>query len=393
MPTPRKGEEQKAYISRCMGSSEMNSEFPDSSQRAAVCHTYWRNWKKHGSIKGASSHSMNFSELRGAEIFSVGTWNDITFTESDLVGIADSFNQLALSGRVPLKFGHNDEQPLTDGQPALGWVERVWVEGNKLLADFVNVPEVVYNAIRDKLYNFVSVELLEEAARDGKVFPWVLSGIALLGSDLPAVSNLQELSKLTMSRRACRQFNKAGLLTFTGDSTRMADDDTKALRDRLADMEAKLAKFTDENKALAAERDEAIKLRKQEKAKAIKEQVEAKFEDAIERKVLLPKSREAYFKWQFPSDDVDKLINEFDMKDVDNFIEENKVQMSSNAGKPRQAADDEEGKTPDVVLTQRTKRFMTENRVTDYKFAMMQVLGEDPELAEAYRMMPDTLYK
>lgn len=173
----------------------------------------------------------------------------------------------------------------------------------------------------------------------------------------------------------------------------MADDDTKALRDRLADMEAKLAKFTDENKALAAERDEAIKLRKQEKAKAIKEQVEAKFEDAIERKVLLPKSREAYFKWQFPSDDVDKLINEFDMKDVDNFIEENKVQMSSTAGKPRQAADDEEGKTPDVVLTQRTKRFMTENRVTDYKFAMMQVLGEDPELAEAYRMMPDTLYK
>ena len=45
IPKPRKGETQKAFISRCMGSSGMNNEFPDQKQRAAVCHTSWRQAK------------------------------------------------------------------------------------------------------------------------------------------------------------------------------------------------------------------------------------------------------------------------------------------------------------------------------------------------------------
>ena len=38
---PRLGESENEFISRCMGSSEMNSEFPDEDQRAAVCYAYW----------------------------------------------------------------------------------------------------------------------------------------------------------------------------------------------------------------------------------------------------------------------------------------------------------------------------------------------------------------
>lgn len=39
---PKSGESQKKFISRCMGNSTMNSEFPKSEQRAAVCYRQWR---------------------------------------------------------------------------------------------------------------------------------------------------------------------------------------------------------------------------------------------------------------------------------------------------------------------------------------------------------------
>jgi predicted nucleotidyltransferase len=42
IPTPSGGEEQSAFISRCMGNDVMNSEFPDQKQRSAVCYSQWR---------------------------------------------------------------------------------------------------------------------------------------------------------------------------------------------------------------------------------------------------------------------------------------------------------------------------------------------------------------
>jgi len=41
MPTPEKDEEQDDFIGRCMVSGTMTSEYPDESQRVAVCSTQW----------------------------------------------------------------------------------------------------------------------------------------------------------------------------------------------------------------------------------------------------------------------------------------------------------------------------------------------------------------
>lgn len=41
LPTPRKGETEKKFISRCMG-SEAIQEFSDQKQRIAVCYSQWR---------------------------------------------------------------------------------------------------------------------------------------------------------------------------------------------------------------------------------------------------------------------------------------------------------------------------------------------------------------
>jgi len=40
IPSPSGSEDEQTFISRCM--SELNEEFPDQSQRAAVCYKAWR---------------------------------------------------------------------------------------------------------------------------------------------------------------------------------------------------------------------------------------------------------------------------------------------------------------------------------------------------------------
>ena len=43
LPKPHKNENKDDFISRCMGDNVMNEEYPDNSQRAAVCYSQWRN--------------------------------------------------------------------------------------------------------------------------------------------------------------------------------------------------------------------------------------------------------------------------------------------------------------------------------------------------------------
>lgn len=39
LPNRKKGEKKSDFVSRCMGNSKVNSEFPDQKQRAAVCNS------------------------------------------------------------------------------------------------------------------------------------------------------------------------------------------------------------------------------------------------------------------------------------------------------------------------------------------------------------------
>lgn len=134
------------------------------------------------------------------EVFAPGTWNGLTFTRADLDDIARNFVALNPYHKVPLKLGHNTKQPLTDGQPALGWVSNVYVgTGDKLFAVAMDVPTVVMNAIKSKLYRKVSIELDIDVQHKGKFYRYVLSGVALLGAEIPAVNVLADLDKYLMA--------------------------------------------------------------------------------------------------------------------------------------------------------------------------------------------------
>lgn len=143
--------------------------------------------------------------LTGVEVFAVGRWNGMTFGAADLAAMAQAFDNLKGFHKVPLKLGHNPEQPVTDGKPALGWVTALYVQGDKLCADFEDVPNVVVSAIKRKLYRRVSIELSVDVRYKGKHIPFVVDAVALLGADLPAVNTLADLNAF-LSRDAA-QFN------------------------------------------------------------------------------------------------------------------------------------------------------------------------------------------
>lgn len=42
VPSPNKGEKEADFISRCMGDSAMNKEYPDNKQRSAVCYSQFK---------------------------------------------------------------------------------------------------------------------------------------------------------------------------------------------------------------------------------------------------------------------------------------------------------------------------------------------------------------
>ncbi len=132
-----------------------------------------------------------------AEIFSTGLWNGERFTRRDLHQIARNFRRLRRQLQPPLKFGHDEGQTLlgqSDGDPALGWVEQLWVRGDRLLARFAGVPRVVLEAIRAGRYRRVSAELYFNVRQGGRRLGKALKAVALLGADLPAVTNLNDLT-------------------------------------------------------------------------------------------------------------------------------------------------------------------------------------------------------
>lgn len=141
------------------------------------------------------------ADLKGIEIFSAGVWNNDPYTIEDLDRIVEAFPVAGVT--PPLKLGHTEAQKFfgqSDGAPALGWIERVYRRGAKLLADVSGVPEALKSMIQAKRYSKVSAEIYwnYKTGRAG-VLPRVLKAVALLGADLPAVSNLQDLQAALMS--------------------------------------------------------------------------------------------------------------------------------------------------------------------------------------------------
>ena len=136
---------------------------------------------------------METFSIPRVEVFSVGTWNGDEYTVEDLNAMVDAFAETKTGIPPFLKLGHSDEQELLEGMPAAGWIDRLYVMGDKLMADFVDIPKSIYQLIMSKAYRKVSCEIFWNLKIGEKMYKRVLGAVALLGAETPGVMNLRDI--------------------------------------------------------------------------------------------------------------------------------------------------------------------------------------------------------
>lgn len=400
LPIPADDESRDDFLSRCAGDETVNADFPDADQRVAVCGKLYDKREDmrramFSIVQGIAPPDRLVAHFRAgtgksyewdAEVFAVGTWNGYRFSEQDLTKIVESFKALNGGGHleVPLKFGHNDSQPITDGHPALGWVQDLYIKKDdkgrsKLMAKLSDVPEVVYTAATKGLYRKVSIELEFDVKHKGTMYPYVMTGIALLGADLPAVNTLADLNAY-MGRDPLVAAKRAAFSAVTGnppeEGKKMAEIDDKELQElreqaaKAADTEAKLAQFTADQQA--------------EKTTTARNAVNARLDQAVKDMQITPAQRASFAKVLRVDDD--EAVRGLAVADVEALLPEKPAEDDKGRRTyGRQSAQATDGSTDDI-LDQATRKIIAESGgKMSYSRALEMAMSADPETAKAHR--------
>ena len=335
-------------------------------------------------------------ELKGREIFAVGEWNGIEFTDTDLDDIVANFDKLKDQHRVPLKFGHDSDKHVPDGQPAIGWISRIFKQGEKLFADFSDMPRTVFEAIKNKLYRTVSIELLFNVDSDGNRFNHVLDAVALLGADHPAVSSLADLDALLATRTRFSGGHRVAFRTIAGTSKKLKKEDEpmplekKDVENLINEaMEPVVAENVQLKKDLDAEKVKTAKFasdKADDEKKALEEKVKLSrkavadvLDAAVRSKSLTPAFREVYEKQIGLADD--ERVLEIDVEEVKKLFSI----KDDDAGKPigLHKSDDENTDDPEEKLMSLVNKSRAETGKT-FNEAFTLVAAANPELHRAY---------
>lgn len=139
-------------------------------------------------------------EMAGVEVFADGVYRGRAYTETECDELVANFAKFAELLTPTVVLGHEEDQSFLERTdlPAAGIVSRLYREGNKLLADFKDVPEPVGALIAAKAFRKVSIEHYDAdrpfESPDGKQYgELILRRVALLGSEIPQVKVLADL--------------------------------------------------------------------------------------------------------------------------------------------------------------------------------------------------------
>lgn len=136
--------------------------------------------------------------IKGVEIFASGVHNGDEYSERDLDEMVRAFEETGKTFRPALKLGHDDNQSLLqrDGLPAAGWVGAMYRKGKKLVADFIDIPDKIYDLLKRGAYKRVSCEVYWNAKVDGSDYRRLIGAVALLGADMPGVTCLSDIFQM-----------------------------------------------------------------------------------------------------------------------------------------------------------------------------------------------------
>lgn len=355
--------------------------------------------------------------LNEVEIMRTGTFNPggaaegrrVTITEDDLSQMVDSFNDLVpVGGFTPvLKLGHTEAQRFmgqSTGAPNLGVIEKIWREGAKVLANFANVPDAVVDLIRQKRFNNVSVEVVPSLEFDGKTFTNVLTAVALLGAELPAVKGLKELSAAVFTQAEVVPIQAEGTITYeweteTMPDTKLTQEQHEALLEAAVSKAVATAKaeFSAETEKLTAERDEAreaVKTVKTEFAaytdKVAQAEANALVETAIKDGKLLPKQKDAALAFAMNLSGTVKFGD--GEKSMSALFADflggmpTKVDLGENGSGSTDEGGTESYAEAGIKVDELARKAMSENAKLTYAEARTLVLSTNDELKTAYSL-------
>ena len=327
------------------------------------------------------------NEIIGVHIFSSGTWNGMKFTPEDLADIARNTNALIVAGphAPPLKLGHDAEGGMgtdLEGQPALGWIENLRAVGDKLYADFKRIPDTVFEAIKSDLYRQVSIEM-----RHIEEFGWILSACALLGADLPAVKNLEDLQAYLTAHPPIGQPNAGAgavqALSFSLAAPQFIGGPVMPDIDKTKEAEAALAERLKQIEE--RERKSAFTILFGENKAGLEAQVRAgKLTPALRDKIVTAwEKREAKFsvgdRLDIPSDLLGDLVT------MSATLPAGETAKGGN-GDPAGVLDQNK-ETPDAEIARKSQVLMAQRPGVTYEFAARQVMLQEPELKRRYLQM------
>lgn len=286
---------------------------------------------------------MTTKTIRDVEIMAVGRWNEREFDRTDLDDMCEAFAQLGLADRLPIKLGHG----APDTEPAQGWISEMRREGDKVLATLAQVPVELVDDIREGRWRHVSIELLCDVVANGKEYPLVPSGLAILGSARPAVDVLKPLHQLIA--RAL----PAGV----------------RFRERLA-----FSRAPDEAEVLRAE-----------VARLNRELVQREFADAIRSGRILPRDQHA-FEVRMGADATLTEARKW-IGSTPRPAPVNRPGAPAGRGVDTSTMPPQDTPDAEVVFLARAEVERSGGKL-DYFTAQQQVLRANPDLAERYRHQP-----
>ena len=206
MPKPNENETRDDFIKRCIPIVIKDGTAKD--QANTVCSTLWKeggNIGERGGDRGGSKDrplnlKLETKNMEGVEVLEAGTFKGITTTEADIDEMINNFDNQVTEPYLTIDHSHFATSQFKDALQALslGFVESMKRNGNKLVANFKQVPKQVAELIEAGALKKKSIEFYKKYVHaDGSIYKNVLQGVTFHGANgSPAVTTLSDFVNL-----------------------------------------------------------------------------------------------------------------------------------------------------------------------------------------------------
>jgi hypothetical protein len=254
------------------------------------------------------------------EVFASGTWNGDKYSEEDLDNMVENFKLFGSQVKVPLKLGHDDGQKFVqnDGLPAIGWVKDLKKNGSKLVAKIVGIPQKVKNLIDKNAFTRFSSEIIWNFKNSGNIHKRVLSAVALLGADMPAVTSISDMNNLySNDLELTGELHAYHIIHLDNKEEAM---ELKELEQKLADEQESKKKLSADLEAMIAQKQELENKLKAQEFEAHKVKVYSFIDENIKEGKLIPALREKFAALALAKDEEGQKVHTYTEKEENKTV-------------------------------------------------------------------------